>query len=1133
MPQFSINDWLDGLGFLQYGPLFEKNAITPELLQDLTDQDLREIGVTMLGHRKRLMAAITSLAQQNVVMADANDSAGQNLPIKAERRQITVLFCDLVGSTQLTSTLDPEDVRQVIGAYHAACRSVIESYQGNVAQFLGDGVMAYFGWPKAHENDAEGAQLCAMELVKKISGLQFKDFTLQARIGLASGTVVVGNSHAAGDNSMLAIGESPNLAARLQHLAEAGEIVLAHSTRKLTKNLFQYADMGMHPIKGIETPVQVWRLNGKDATSSRFESQVSYNNVYVGREDEALRIKHLWQRTKGGEGQAVILQGEPGIGKSRTAKLLETHISGEPHICLHMHASPFHINSAFYPIIAHLLQVAEIAANDSGAEKFSKVKMMMHEHAEYSARAISLIADLLGVRLPGTDPGLGMTSAMKKEITIKYLCAMIGSLSERRPLLLVIEDLHWLDASSLEVIEELLRIAREKRIMIIATSRTESQPKWAERSNVRVFHLGKLNELQSRQLIDVTLRGGELPEELKKCIVEMTDGVPLFIEEMTKSLREGQVNTQGGEPKNFSVTKPMLAVPLTLRDSLMSRLDRLASGRDVAQIASCIGREFDYNLLLKISPFNGESLDKALGTLQAAGLVARKEVAYKDIYVFKHRMVQEVAYDSLLKSLRLQLHGQIATVMEEHFPEYVATQPEMLAHHFAVANMPQKAIVYWQIAGALAKQRMAVLEAVSHFDSALLQLEHLPESLQRDTAELDIRTSLGTAWMALRGWATPLIAEHLGRAWQLAKALRVDDHSLSIIWGLWVQLQCTGRIRESKRWAELLLAEAKRTGDRDMGTAGRMAACVTHYYLGEYRASLRYADSLIDSYDGTADERLADLLNHDPKTIGGVQKAFCLWMLGKPESAVLMMNSTLAHAESRGHAFDICYAVHCAGALAGQICDPSTYLARVEDLVRIGNEKRLPFFEKIMAAISHASWLLISNRPGEAAAEFERIMPQYMATGMGIALTRYMALSAQSHGEAGEIKTALKELEQVFLQVERSGWEEQYYYPEALRIKGEIYRMSENLTEAENNFVAAVELARKQEANSWELRAATSLANLLSKQGRVNEACEWLAPSLRKFDEGFELPDLKQASALLTSLKQSRVIQLTPRQISL
>jgi tetratricopeptide (TPR) repeat protein len=411
-----------------------------------------------------------------------------------------------------------------------------------------------------------------------------------------------------------------------------------------------------------------------------------------------------------------------------------------------------------------------------------------------------------------------------------------------------------------------------------------------------------------------------------------------------------------------------------------------------------------------------------------------------------------------------------------------------------------------------------VQEAVSHFDAALIQLALVPQTDQRDTRELEIRTSLGTSWMALRGWATPQIPVHLHRAWELAQAQKIDEHSLRIMWGLWVQLQCTGRIRDSMRWAAQMLSEAERIHNSDMKTAGRMAACVTHYYLGEYRESLQHAEALLEAYDDTAKSTMADLLNHDPKTLGGVQKAFCLWMLGQADSAVEMMQATVEHAKQRGHAFDICYAVHCAGALAGQIRDINEYTRLVDDLRRTGAQMRLPFFEHIMAGISHASVLLISNQPEQAAVEFESIMPRYDATGMGIAYTRYMGLSAQSHGEAGQHAVALEMLAKVLAYIEQPGWEEKYFYPEVLRIKGDIYQRGGNYVEAEKNFHLAIEAARAQHALSWELRATASLAALLQKLGRSEEAFECLQVILQQFNQGFDQPDLKQATALITQL---------------
>lgn len=1139
----NINNWLLELGLAQYAPSFERNAITPDLLEKLNDSDLKVLGVDLLGHRKRLLQAIESL-QKNSVPAPAGnkrstqlghalaqpDASDNTLAAAGERRQITVLFCDLVDSTQMSASMDPEDMRQIIQTYHTVCQSVIESYGGKVAQFLGDGVMAYFGWPIAHENEAERALRSALELVTAIKAVQTNSTPLQVRIGIASGPVVVSRTNGARNNIMLAVGETPNLAARLQTLAEAGHIVVAPLTRKLAKNLFRYSDKGLQQLKGIQAPMQIWQLEGEEITSGRIAGEDAAHTAFVGRESETAQLKQLWSHILLGQGKVVVLIGEPGIGKSRTARLLEEHIANEDHACLRMQASPFHNNSAFYPIIKYLLQAAEISETDTQVEKHAKVRKLLRDNGESSSHAIGLISKLLGLLPAGTDPDLAATPARKKEQTIKYLCLLLSNLSERFPLLMIIEDLHWLDASSFEVIEQVMHQVGSKRVMLLATSRSEPPAIWFDSPQMTLLHLGRLNAPQARQLIDKLCEDGKLPDELKRSIAEMTDGVPLFIEELTKSLQESGAYKSGSTRADLSTTKTQVKVPLTLRDSLMARLDRLAFGREVAQIASCIGPEFEFDLLSMISPYKGETLDSALGLLQLSGLVTRKSIAQKEVYVFKHRMVQEVAYESLLKSLRLQLHGRIAVAMEEYFPDYAANQPELLAHHFTAADMPQKAVVYWQKGGVIALQRMAVQEAASHVVSALQQLQYLPESVARDTTELELRTSLGTAWMALRGWAAPQIAEHLDRTWQLSQSLGVNNHSLSMIWGMWVQLHCAGRVRDSMRWSQHLLSEAQRIGDRDMHTAGRMAACVSHFYLGEYHESLRYADSLIDEYDALSHANIANLINHDPKTIGGIQKAFCLWMLGKPESALKLMHSTLAHAYNRGHLFDTCYTIYCVGALAGQIGDANEYALRVDELKRIGIDLRLPFFEKIMAGISHASWLQISNRPVEAKAEFEQVMPLFVTIGMGVALTRYMTLSALSHGQAGEFTVAFRELEQVFEQIERPGWEEQYYYAEALRIKGELYRLSGNLIEAEKYFTAAIERARAQHARSWELRAATSLASMLILQNRQDEARQWLAPVLEAFDEGFAMPDLKAATALMGELQNNNVIQLSKKQ---
>jgi class 3 adenylate cyclase/predicted ATPase len=1119
----AVRDWLEEIGLGQYADAFEANHIDSDLLARLDDQLLKDIGVSSAGHRLRLRDAIAKLATVSTAEANAESTvaATEGSVAAPERRQLTVMFCDLVGSTALSARLDPEELREVIAAYHGSVAESVRRFDGFVAKYMGDGVLSYFGYPRAHEDDAERAVRAAVDIVDAVGRLDTPGIgELQVRIGIATGLVVVGDLIGEGPSQEQAVvGEPPNLAARLQGLAEPGTVVIAPATRRLLGNLFRLRALGREKVKGLSEPVAAWAVEGVAPAEGRFEAVRSGRLTgFVGREHEFGLLMERWKLAQDGDGQVVLLSGEPGIGKSRILSEVRGRLETQGATSLRLQCSPYYVNSAFYPIIDNFEYALRFARDDTTEQKLDKLEALLVGQYSRPREDVRFIASMLSIPCEERYGAIAMTPQKFKDETLRTLADTTEAIARRQPTVMLFEDLHWADATTLEVIDLLIHRVRNIPLLVVLTYRPEFSSRWSHYGHVTALTLSELTRPQCGAMLSWLAGGKALPTDLSDQILGKTVGVPLFVEELTKSILESANLRDAGDRWEYAGPAGALAVPLTLRDSLMARLDRFTPVKEIAQIGAAIGREFSYELIAAVAPHSGPALDQALAQLTASGLAYQRGTPPDAVYTFKHALVQDAAYDSLLRRRRQELHGRIARVIEERWPHIEAAEPELLAHHYTEAKLPPKAIPLWQKAGSLALGRMTLTEAIAHLNKGLELVAALPPSAERDGSELDLRTLLGPARMALNGWPAQEVWDSVHPALGLAHSLRRNDALLPIFSGLFNNVLTRGRLAESLLWVTQAMEAAETYCDPDLLIFGHNAAVAAHYWLGNPVNVREHAERLLTLYDEERHGHLVGIGNHDPKTIGLMYLALSTWMLGHPEQAETILDAAHDHARRCGHPFDLGYALTVGAHLFDFLREPDEWLKRIEEADRVCRENSLPFVTQSMVPMHSGIALTRKGKVAEGMALLERGLAIWEAGGGRNYSPYCKSVLAEGMAQRGDLEGALDLIGEVITQIERPGWEERWYYAEILRIKGWLLALTGDPEAAERAYIASLDWARTQQARSWELRTATSYARLMRDRGRVAEAHELLAPIYGWFTEGFDTKDLKDAKALLVEM---------------
>ena len=1122
-----IAQWLEQQGLAQYARAFKEHNIGFDVLPGIGDEDLKELGVP-LGDRKRLLKAIAELQMSLENASDSMTSAAaRGPPIRhgdPERRQLTLLFCDLVASTELSARLDPEDLREVVHAYQACVAAVVERFEGHVAKYLGDGVLVYFGYPRAHEDDAERAVRTGLELVHAVAKLRIRpDVELEARVGIATGTAVVGDLIGEGASREAAVvGDVPNLAARLQALAMPSSVVISQATRRLVGGLFELAELGPLRLKGFAEPLAAWRVEGEGPAESRFEARQSAGlTPLVGREEELALLLDRWEQARDGEGQVVLLSGEPGIGKSRVLETLGERLVGGPHVRLRYQCSPYHVNSALHPIIDQLERAAGFQREDAAEVKLEKLEALLAQGTEKEqqvAETAPLFADLLAI--PTGDrylPTEELSPERRQERLFEALVAQLEGLAAKQPVLDVSEDAHWIDPTSLELLGRAVDRVQRLPVLLVITFRPDFAPRWTGYPHVTLLTLNRLGRRQVVALAERVAGGKALPAEVLAQIVAKTDGVPLFVEELTKAVLESGLLRDEGDRYALAGPLPALAIPATLHDSLMARLDRLASVKEVAQIGAALGREFSHELLAAVVPHSEERLRDALDQLVEAELVFRRGTPPEASYTFKHALVQDAAYESLLRSRRQQLHARIAQILEERFPETAATEPELLAQHCTQAGLAEQAAAYWHKAGQRALARSATAEAVAQLSQGLEVLQRLPDGPERQRQEHGLQLVLGHALTAAKGYSAPETGRAFARARELCRQIGDTTQLFPVLFGQYVHHLVRAEPVPAREVAEEMLRLARQQDDTAAQVAAHRAVGSAFDDLGELSSARAHLEQALALYDPVAHRSLAFLYAQDPRVAGLCWLSRSLFALGYPEQSLARIREAWVAARELAHPHTVAHALGFRCNLCQLFQDRCGVEEQAEALITLGTEQSFPFW--LALGTIYQGWALADG--GQAEAGIARVcagLAGYWATGAQHRSPYLLALLAEVHGKAGETSEALDVVAEALARVEKTG--ECWFEAELHRLRGELLLSlpEPNRTEAEACFRRAMAVARGQEAKLWELRAAMSLARLWRDQGRRAQAHDLLAPVYGWFSEGFNTTDLKEAKRLLDEL---------------
>jgi class 3 adenylate cyclase/tetratricopeptide (TPR) repeat protein len=1115
-----LSAWLEGLGLEQYARVFAENGVDLDALPLLSDGDLERLGV-LLGHRRRLLKAIAELAPASAATP----------PSEAERRQLTVMFCDLVGSTALSARLDPEDLRAVIGAYHRCVAAVIERAGGFVAKYMGDGVLAYFGYPRADEHDAERAVRAGLALIEAVAapgrpparaGVPGVDtaaeMRLQVRIGIATGLVVVGDLIGQGAaQEQAVVGETPNLAARLQALADPGTVVIGPSTRRLTGGLFDYEDLGAVEIKGLAAPVIASRVLRESGAESRFAALRAARTPLVGRDEELALLGRRWQQAKAGEGCVVLVSGEPGIGKSRLAETLVERLAGQPHTRVRLFCSPHHQDHALYPTITQLERAAGFRREDTASERLDKLEGVLAEATNDRGEAAPLLAALLSLPTGERYPPLDFTPQKQKERTLRALMAQIEGLAARQPVLMLFEDAHWSDPTSLELLDLIADRVPALRVLLIITFRPEFTPPWTGRPHVSLLALSRLARRQRAEMIAGITGGKALPPEIADQIVERTDGVPLFVEELTKAVIESGILTDAGDRYTATVRVPVLTIPASLQASLLARLDRPAPAREVAQIGAALGRQFSHELIGAVAAMPPAQLDDALAQLVTAELIYRRGIPPDAEYTFKHALVQEAAYSTLLRERRRPLHACIAASLEDRFPEIVAAQPALLAHHSTEAGLTEKAVDYWLAAGRQAWGRSAAAEAVALFRRGLALVPALTESDRRRETELDLRIALGQALTASRGWGAPELEEVHSRARELALTLNRPGALLSALFGQFTDHWARADLKPAQRFAAELRERGKAAGDLPMQVIGWDQGGLTCFELGEFTAGRAYLEKALALYDPAHRVSYAELWSQDVRVQLLVHSLLSLACLGHLDQALFQADAALDEARRLGHAHTLACALALAAWVPGQWIRlaPGSLLQCADELLSLAAEHGLGFWH-VWALVERGWSLAALGRAGESIPLLTAGMAGWVKLGFIAWKSWAQTLVGDACRMAGQWQAALEHLADARRLADDTG--DRWFQAETVRVTGDVRLAMGDPPAAEAGYREAVAIAQRQNAKLWELRATTSLARLWRAEGKGTEARDLLAPVYGWFTEGFGTPVLQEAKALLEEL---------------
>jgi class 3 adenylate cyclase/predicted ATPase len=1103
----AIADWLEKLGMSEYAQRFAENRIDFSVLRDLTDQDLKDLGV-VLDDRRKILRAIADLndvsetATSRPKPASTPSVAEMPHPPVAEasgdRRHVTVMFCDLVDSTGIAAKLDAEEWRDLVGAYLDAASTAVTELGGKVAKKLGDGLMALFGHPVAQENDAERAVRAALSIQRELAELNRKNAStakpaLAARIAIESGPVVV-------DASGEVFGDVPNIAARAQALAEPGAVVVTARVQRQIAGLFVAEERGAHELKGVPKPVTLFRIV-RASGGGRCAGQ-RHLTPLIGRDEEMAMLMRRWERARQGDGQLVLIVGEPGLGKSRLIEEFHAHLRDVPHTWVEWSCLQLLQNTPLHPIAEWGRQrfgSTDVPAEQRLADLENTLTLIKLDPAEN----VSLLAPLLDMPLPKER----VLSLAPEELRRRQFGALTGwtiASARVQPLVLAFEDLHWADPTTLDVLRGLAERGVLAPLFIVATARPEFRPPWSIRSHHGTISLAPLDRSQVRDMVAELSARHALPRDVMEEVAARTGGVPLFVEEVTRLLLE-----RGGEQGGIH------AIPPTLQQSLTARLDRLGPAREVAQIGAVIGRDFSYSLLRAVSGLEDLSLQAALERLAEADILLVQGLLPEADYRFKHALIQDAAYENLLKSRRQVLHRRVGEALRDNFAATAATEPELLAHHFTAAGLTEGAIEWWGKAGQRSLERSALVEAVGQLRKGLALVANLPEDVTRVQHELDLQISLGKAMIATKGYQAPETGQAFNRAHSLCERLDKPPQLVSVLYGQWVHVLAAGDLALARSRAEELLTLGMERNNPVWTVRGCRVSGVTCCWLGEWVAAREYLERGLVLYDPAHRTSYAELTVDDPHVILLTYLAWTLLSLGYLDQARAKREAALAEARRLSRAFTLAHTLSLATHAEAILVGPSGALVHADEMVSLTERQGIGYY--LTHAMAFQGWCLtMLGQQEKGITLLTQALETHRRAHGPTRLQTHLTLMADAYCKVRQPQDGLRQLVEAISVTDRT--QLRYYEAEMHRVRGDLYLSIHDDGAAEASFREAISVAQHQSAKTWELRAAMSLAGLWVDQGKRAEARDLLAPVYGWFTEGFDTLDLKEAKALLDEL---------------
>jgi len=1078
--------------------------------QDLVSLLKRELNTEPDAATKALVAELR--ATQPAVKSPAVEIAEPAPTGSSERRQLTIMACNLVDSTALSARLDPEDMRDLIGSFHKAVADVASRFDGFVGQYLGDGVLVYFGYPAAHEHDTEQAVRAGLAILDAIGTLKAASgVPLQARVGIATGLVVVGEQLGTGDTRQrVAIGETPDLAARLQAAAAPGEVVIAASTHRLVGRMFDCRALGPIEVKGLPQPIGAWQVRGTAAGVSRFEARRSGAlSPFVGRQEEIELLLRRWDRAKRGEGRVVLLSGEPGIGKSRIAESLLVGLAGEPHACLRYFCSPHHAHSALHPFIAQLERAASFEPGSDAGAKLDKLEALLRPTAKNAPRDVALIAELLGVPAQGRYPALAVSPQQKGEMTLTALLEHLDGVAAQGPVLIVFEDAHWIDPTSQDLLNRMVARVTNLPVLLVVTVRPELQPAWVGEPHVTMLPLSRLGRRDSAGIIASVAKHKVLPDEVVQQVLAHTDGVPLFVEELTRTLLEGGLLREATD--SYVLDRPLspLAVPTTLQDSLVARLDRLGPGKDVAMIGAAIGREFSHELIAAVSALPPVGLDAALERLTGSGLVSRRGTPPYATYAFKHALVQDAAYATLLKSRRRQLHLSIANALVERFPALTERLPEVVAQHFTKAGLASEAIGYWRKAGQLASARSANREAVMCFEQALTALGHLPETRETLERAIDLRFDLKTALHPLGEFER--IFSYLHGAEGLARILddqrRLGQLSVHLCHALWM----TGQPTKALAFGQRGQAIAESLGDVPLQVMANLYLGAVCMRTGDYRRAEKLLLNVLRLLEGELSRERFDLAEF-PAVVARCYLTMILAIQGRFKEGLAHGQEGMRLADKLDHPYSMCQLCWYLAYLQitrGELGDAVCTLERGQALAREWNLAYFSLAHTAGLGYAHA----LSGRAAEGIPLLERAVSAAETMGYGAAQWAFLMYLGEAHLLADRIEDAFELAGRALAYYREQG--QRPYEASALRLLGDITARRDSPAQADGLYRDALALAEELGMRPLVAHCHLGLGKLYRRTGTRKQAQKHVATAMTMYRDMGMTHWLEQAERAL------------------